>query len=111
MGTNLRGAVLSDPSLFPPSPIFWDAVVAIGGGAGTLSEIAFAWIYKRLIVALEVPGWSSELANRRIDQRIRYPDIADDRVYGANSAEEAVAIIVKHLPAYAARHRGFRAST
>ncbi len=88
-----------------------DAVVAIGGGAGTLSEIAFAWIYKRLVVALEMPGWSSELANRRIDHRIRHPDVTDDRVYGANSPEEAVAIIVERLPAYSARHRGFRSST
>src|SRR3546814_18376895 len=29
-----------------------EAVIAIGGGAGTLSEIAFAWIHRRLIIAL-----------------------------------------------------------
>jgi len=28
-----------------------DAVVAVGGGAGTLSEIALAWMYFRLIIA------------------------------------------------------------
>src|SRR3546814_12882286 len=29
-----------------------EAVIAIGGGAGTLSELAFAWIHRRLILAL-----------------------------------------------------------
>ena len=33
-----------------------DAVVAVGGGAGTLCEMTFAWMYKRLIVAVAVPG-------------------------------------------------------
>ena len=37
-----------------------DAVVAIGGGAGKMSEVCLAWIYKRLVVALRVPGWSGE---------------------------------------------------
>jgi uncharacterized protein (TIGR00725 family) len=87
-----------------------DAVVAIGGGAGTLSEMAFAWIYKRLIVALDVPGWSHELSNRRMDQRIRHSDVPDDCVYGVTNAEQAVAVIVKNLPSYSARHRGFRES-
>lgn len=39
-----------------------DGVIAIGGGAGTLSEIAMAWALKRPIVALKVSGWSGKLA-------------------------------------------------
>lgn len=51
-----------------------DAVVAIGGGAGTLTEIGLAWIYRRLIVALRVDGWSGKLADLCVDDRIRYED-------------------------------------
>jgi len=48
-----------------------DVVIVIGGGAGTLSEMAFAWVYQRPILALDfVPGWSMELAGKKIDQRI-----------------------------------------
>lgn len=42
-----------------------DAVIAIGGGAGTMSEICLAWIYKRLIVALRVE-WSIVLRASRV---------------------------------------------
>lgn len=52
---NVRNAVIAQS----------DAVVAIGGGAGTLSEMAFAWIHYRLIVALRVDGWSGRLADER----------------------------------------------
>jgi hypothetical protein len=82
-----------------------DAVVAIGGGAGTLSEIAMAWQLHRLIVALRVPGWSGELADRPIDHRERYPDIRDDRVYGAEDAAGAIELVKEWLPRYTRRHR------
>ncbi|NUN13832.1 MAG: TIGR00725 family protein [Myxococcales bacterium] len=85
-----------------------DAVIAIGGGAGTLSEIAIAWQLHRLIVGLRVDGWSGELADRRVDARIRYPDIVDDRVYGADGPEDAVRHIWERLPLYQRRHRGVR---
>ncbi len=35
-----------------------DAVVAVGGGSGTLSEIAFAWQLRRLVVGMRCQGWS-----------------------------------------------------
>jgi hypothetical protein len=82
-----------------------DALVAIGGGAGTLSEMAFAWIHKRLIIALRCSGWSLRLADQRIDQRIRYPDRADDRVFGADGAVEALDLIDELLPSYNHGHR------
>lgn len=87
-----------------------DAVIAIGGGAGTLTELGFAWIYKRLIVALRCSGWSSRLADTRIDDRTRYPKISDDRVYGADTAEEAVGIIESNLSRYNLRHDLIRPS-
>lgn len=85
-----------------------DAVVAIGGGAGTLTEIGLAWIYRRLIVALRVEGWSGELADRRIDERIRHAEIADDRVFGASDAVEAADIVTTRIGEYGRRHSGIR---
>lgn len=83
-----------------------DAVIAIGGGAGTLTEMAFAWMYLRLVIGLRVSGWSGRLADQRIDDRIRYPELEDDRVYGAGTAEEAVCLVCEKLERYARRHNG-----
>ena len=83
-----------------------DAIIVIGGGAGTLSEIALGWIYRRLIVALPHEGWSAKLAGTRIDQRVRYKDIPEDRVYEASTASDAVELVAKLLPKYQRRHVG-----
>ena len=83
-----------------------DAVIAVGGGAGTLAEMAFAWMYFRLIVALRVDGWSGRLADQRVDARVRYPDIPDDQVYGVNNAGEALEVVVRLVDRYDRRHRG-----
>ncbi|UCE74562.1 MAG: TIGR00725 family protein [Methanomassiliicoccales archaeon] len=85
-----------------------DAVVVIGGGAGTLSEIAFAWMLKRLIIAYEVEGWSGKLANTKLDNRIRYENIKDDKIYGVKSEEEVIDILNQLLPLYTRRHHGVR---
>ena len=62
-----------------------DACIAIAGKAGTLTEIALAWIYKKPIVALTgVGGWSSEMANRKVDDR------RSDLVYGVKTPQEAL---------------------
>ena len=76
------------------------AVVAIGGGAGTLSEMAFAWMHRRLLIAFRVPGWSGRLAGTRVDERVRFPSIPDDQVFGVDAPEEAVEILRRRLPAY-----------
>jgi uncharacterized protein (TIGR00725 family) len=76
------------------------AVVAIGGGAGTLSELAFAWILRRLVLAFRVPGWSGRLAGTRIDDRVRFRSIPDDQVFGVDTAEEAVEILRLRLDTY-----------
>ena len=69
-----------------------DVVVAIGGGAGTLSEVAFAWQTGRTIVAL-VPsgGWSQILAGDRIDDR------RPDTVVAAQTIEEVEVALRKAL--------------
>jgi len=80
-----------------------DAVIAIGGGAGTLSEMANAWSLKRLIIGYRVEGWSGKLADQKIDSRNRYPEIPEDRVYGVNTHDEVLGVL-KLLPRYNRRH-------
>ncbi len=47
-----------------------DIIIAIGGGAGTLSEITFAWIYGKTIIACSYAGgWAEKLAGTKIDDR------------------------------------------
>lgn len=77
-----------------------DVVIAVGGGAGTLSEIALAWNYGRPIIGLRCTGWSGRLCDAPVDDRRRYPDILDDRVHGADTAESAVELVKKLLGIY-----------
>lgn len=47
-----------------------DALVAVGGGSGTLSEIAMAWQLERPIcVITDLPGVAAGLAGRALDDR------------------------------------------
>ena len=84
------------------------AVIAVGGGAGTLSEMAFAWIHRRLIIALRCGGWSGRLADQRIDERTRYRDIAEDRVFGADTSGEVLSLLANWLPSYIRFHNEIR---
>lgn len=62
-----------------------DACIAIAGKAGTLSEICFAWIYEKPIIALSsVEGWSSKIANQKIDDR------RNDLVYGEETPQKVI---------------------
>jgi uncharacterized protein (TIGR00725 family) len=62
-----------------------DICLAISGKAGTLSEISFAWIYNKPIVALSsVEGWSSKIANQKIDDR------RNDKIHGVETPEDAI---------------------
>lgn len=88
-----------------------NAVIAIGGGAGTLSEMCLAWIYRRLLIGLHCEGWSGRLAGQRIDDRIRYPDIPEDRVYEAGTSQEALTIVKDKLLLYQRQHTGIRVRT
>jgi uncharacterized protein (TIGR00725 family) len=88
-----------------------DALVAIGGGAGTLSEIALAWIAGRLLLAYRIEGWSGRLAGTRLDDRPRFSSIADDQVFGIDSADDAVTLLRERLPQYAAARRDIEGSS
>lgn len=68
-----------------------DVIVAVGGGSGTLSELAVAWQLGRPIVALRCPGWSGELADRAVDPR------RTDTIVGATTASEAIEAAVRLL--------------
>ncbi|MFI5253554.1 MAG: TIGR00725 family protein [Bacteroidota bacterium] len=53
-----------------------DAVIVLGGGAGTLSEIAFAWMYNKPILTMKgLSGWSEKLGDTVIDHRRTDPII------------------------------------
>jgi uncharacterized protein (TIGR00725 family) len=71
-----------------------DAVVAIGGGTGTLCEIAYAWQENKPIIACGFSGgWAQELAGRALDYR------RSDPIINAASIEE----VREHLKAILAR--------
>lgn len=62
-----------------------DALIALGGGCGTLSEIALAYMHKKpLIVIRGSGGWSSRIPNP-LDHRHMV------RIQMANTPQEAVA--------------------
>ena len=49
-----------------------DILIAVAGGAGTLSEIAFAWQKnKHVICYTAFDGWAKQLAGQAIDSRRR----------------------------------------
>ncbi|MCL4447064.1 MAG: acyl-CoA synthetase [Candidatus Thermoplasmatota archaeon] len=85
-----------------------NAVVAMGGGAGTLSELAFAWSLKRLVICYRVKGWSSDLAGKRLDARIRYANIPDDKLYPAENETDVSEILKSKLELYNRRHTSIR---
>jgi uncharacterized protein (TIGR00725 family) len=79
-----------------------DALIAIGGGAGTLSEIALAWQHRVPVVALDTgDGWSSRLGGQYLDHRGEAP------IAKARTAEEAVARVDELLESAPARNTGF----
>ncbi|MFN7973135.1 MAG: acyl-CoA synthetase [Acidobacteriota bacterium] len=77
-----------------------DAVIAIGGGAGTLCEIAFAWMFGRLVIAIPLSGWARELADRRLDDKVRFATIPEDRIFSAATPEGALEICALWIERY-----------
>ena len=62
-----------------------DGIISIGGGSGTLAEIAIAYMNHLPIVSMKGSGgWSDKLIDQYIDDRKKY------KVVGASSAKEAV---------------------
>lgn len=87
------------------------AVVAVGGGAGTLTEMANAWTLKRLLIGMTgVGGWSEKLAGECLDDRERYEDIPEDKVYAAANATEVVALLERYMGRYTQYHTGIHPS-
>ncbi|MFT4261539.1 MAG: hypothetical protein ACMXX9_03865 [Candidatus Woesearchaeota archaeon] len=69
-----------------------DAVIAIGGGSGTLTELAIGYQSNiPLIVMKGTGGWSDKLTGEFIDDRKRV------RCISATSAKEAVEIALKEI--------------
>jgi len=55
---------------------------------------------KRLIIALGTKGWAGRLVGERLDERIRYEDLPEDKIYPAITPNEAVKLLSRLLPAY-----------
>ncbi|NHJ14842.1 MAG: TIGR00725 family protein [Candidatus Thorarchaeota archaeon] len=69
-----------------------DAVIAIGGSAGTLSEMAIAWFSDKPVIALATTGgWATKLAGTRIDDR------RSDTVISVDTAKEAIDKVMQVL--------------
>lgn len=75
-----------------------DAIIAIGGGAGTLNEIAIAWQMEKLIVAIDIDGWSQRLMDQSLDNR------RNDKIFSAKNAQEALSIVINNLDRKAQYH-------
>ncbi len=84
-----------------------DAIIVIGGGAGTLSEMALAWSMFKLIISFDnIEGWGKELSNKRIDHRNRYPSIPEDCVYGISTPEQMILFLNKYINKYNRQYKG-----
>jgi uncharacterized protein (TIGR00725 family) len=69
-----------------PLVLSCDAIIAISGGSGTLTEIAMAYQADIPVVVLHKSGgWSEKLAGTFLDERNRF------KIESASSAKEAVA--------------------
>ena len=74
-----------------------NAVIAIGGGSGTLNEISASWQMNKLIIGLEVSGWSGKLCGKALDDR------RNDIIYCAKDAQEAIAVLNSKISYYQIR--------
>lgn len=76
-----------------------DAVIAISGGSGTLTELAIAYQADIPTVAFQgVGGWSEKLANTFIDDRKRRKTI------GVKTPEEAVKTAIEEAKKYVEKY-------
>ena len=73
-----------------------DVVIAIGGGSGTLTEMAIAYQAGIPIVCLnKFDGWAKEMSNKYFDERKRL------KCMEANNPKEAVELAIKLGEKYA----------
>ena len=73
------------------------AVVAIGGGSGTLNELSASWQMNKLIIGLETEGWSKQLCGKSLDDRRK------DIIYCARNSGEAIKILNSKISYYQLR--------
>ncbi len=67
-----------------------DVIIAIGGGSGTLTEMAIAYQANIPIICISgYPGWAKKLANKYFDERKRF------KCLEANTPKEAVDMAIK----------------
>jgi uncharacterized protein (TIGR00725 family) len=70
-----------------------DAIIAIGGGSGTMGEIALAYMYEKPVIAiLGTGGWANKLKGEYIDERKKA------KVISARTAKEAVKLALRCKP-------------
>lgn len=66
-----------------------DGIIAVGGGTGTLREIALAYKEGKPVVVLEGGGgWADKLANTQLDSK-------GPKIYGVKNPKEAVSLLLK----------------
>ena len=71
-----------------------NAVIAVGGGSGTLNEISAAWQMNKLIIGMRVGGWSEKLVGESLDNRRK------DIIFSAKNATEALKILNAKIDDY-----------
>ncbi len=77
------------------------AVIAIGGGSGTLGEIANAWTLYRMIIAMETAtGWSAKIANTKVGEPRLYEEQFEDMAWGAKTADDVIELLDEKLKDY-----------
>lgn len=77
------------------------AVIAIGGGSGTLGEIANAWTLYRMIIAMETAtGWSAKIANTKVGEPRLYEEQFEDMAWGAKTANDVIKLLDEKLNDY-----------
>ena len=69
-----------------------DAFIVIGGGVGTLQEIAIAYRNNKPIIAIDyLGGWGKKLAGKYLDERKKI------FIKSANNSEEAVNLVLSEI--------------
>lgn len=76
-----------------------DAIIAIAGGSGTLTELAIAYQADIPMVAIRGSGgWAQKLADTYLDTRKRR------KIIGADTPEEAVKIAIREAKEYVKKY-------
>lgn len=79
-----------------------DAIVVIGGGSGTLSEMAFAWQLNKLIIVLGDYGIGATFKGKPLDSR------RNDIIYFAQDTNTLLSLLSEKLPYYTKSFQGIQ---